>query len=160
MPAPGGVLVVDEAGMVGTRQLAELISLTQAHQMKLVLVGDPHQLPEIDAGGLFAALPTLPAATCPETYVNAPLGTRRTRRPPRRRCSRRAGCFRRTAAPDRRGPHRADHPAGRGLPTVPRRHGTGQVLVVASSRADARRLTTSIPEALLADGLLAARNCG
>jgi conjugative relaxase-like TrwC/TraI family protein len=61
-PAPGSVLVVDEAGMVGTRQLARLLDHAEAQQVKVVLVGDPHQLPEIDAGGLFRALTTrLPA---------------------------------------------------------------------------------------------------
>ena len=55
LPA-GSVLVVDEAGMVDTRTLAALIGLTAAARVKLVLVGDPRQLPEIDAGGLFAAL--------------------------------------------------------------------------------------------------------
>ena len=55
-PGPGGVLVVDEAGMVGTRVLATLIELTGRTAVKLVLLGDPAQLPEIDAGGLFTAL--------------------------------------------------------------------------------------------------------
>jgi ATP-dependent exoDNAse (exonuclease V) alpha subunit len=50
------VLVVDEASMVATRQLARLIEVTARARTKLVLVGDPAQLPEIDAGGLFAAL--------------------------------------------------------------------------------------------------------
>ena len=45
------VLVVDEAGMVGTRQLAGLLDHAQRRHVKVVLVGDPHQLPEIDAGG-------------------------------------------------------------------------------------------------------------
>ena len=59
---PGSVLVVDEAGMVGTRQLARLLDHAEAQQVKVVLVGDPRQLPEIDAGGLFRALTTrLPA---------------------------------------------------------------------------------------------------
>jgi conjugative relaxase-like TrwC/TraI family protein len=63
LPPRGGVLVVDEAGMVGTRDLAELIDVTDRAGVKLVLVGDPAQLPEIDAGGLFAALAdSLPAA--------------------------------------------------------------------------------------------------
>jgi conjugative relaxase-like TrwC/TraI family protein len=53
---PGGVLVVDEASMVATRQLARLIDLTAQARTKLVLVGDPAQLPELEAGGLFAAL--------------------------------------------------------------------------------------------------------
>ncbi|WP_157041869.1 MobF family relaxase [Nitriliruptor alkaliphilus] len=59
---PGSVLVVDEAGMVGTRQLARLLDHVEHHNLKIVLVGDPHQLPEIDAGGLFRTLTTrLPA---------------------------------------------------------------------------------------------------
>ena len=56
------VLVVDEAGMIGTRQLARLLAHAQRRDVKVVLVGDPHQLPEIQAGGLFRALATrLPA---------------------------------------------------------------------------------------------------
>ncbi len=50
------VIVIDEAGMVGTRQLAELVTHAADHHAKLVLVGDPRQLPEIDAGGSFRAL--------------------------------------------------------------------------------------------------------
>ena len=53
---PNTVLVVDEAGMVSTRQLAELVEHVQTAQAKLVLVGDPRQLPEIDAGGTFRSL--------------------------------------------------------------------------------------------------------
>lgn len=54
--AVGTVVVVDEASMVGTRDLHRLLTHTHAAGGKLVLVGDPAQLPEIDAGGLFAAL--------------------------------------------------------------------------------------------------------
>lgn len=50
------VLVCDEAGMVGTRQLAGLLDLAQRNGTKVVLVGDHRQLPEINAGGAFAAL--------------------------------------------------------------------------------------------------------
>jgi Ti-type conjugative transfer relaxase TraA len=58
----GSVLVVDEAGMVGTRQLARLLRHAADARVKVVLVGDPNQLPEIDAGGLYRALATrLPA---------------------------------------------------------------------------------------------------
>jgi conjugative relaxase-like TrwC/TraI family protein len=46
----GGVLVVDEAGMIGDRQLAELMELAARDSTKLVLVGDPKQLQPIDAG--------------------------------------------------------------------------------------------------------------
>ncbi len=57
----GGVLVVDEASMVDTRTLAMLLHHTREAQATLVLVGDPAQLPEIGAGGLFAALTQHPA---------------------------------------------------------------------------------------------------
>lgn len=50
------VVVVDEGGMVGTRDLHRLITATTEAGAKLVLVGDHKQLAEIDAGGLFAAL--------------------------------------------------------------------------------------------------------
>jgi hypothetical protein len=50
------VLIVDEAGMVGTRTLARLTGAAQASRVKLVLVGDDKQLPEIDAGGAFRGL--------------------------------------------------------------------------------------------------------
>ena len=53
---PGTVVIVDEAGMVGTRTLARLIDHTTATHAKVVLVGDPRQLPEIDAGGLLHGL--------------------------------------------------------------------------------------------------------
>ena len=47
------VLVVDEAGMVGTRQLAELTAWTEKAGAKLVLTGDAKQLQPIEAGGAF-----------------------------------------------------------------------------------------------------------
>jgi conjugative relaxase-like TrwC/TraI family protein len=56
-PVPSGsVLLVDEAGMVDSRALARLIDHAQAAEAKLVLIGDPAQLGEIEAGGLFAAI--------------------------------------------------------------------------------------------------------
>lgn len=61
------VVVVDEAGMVGTRQLAEVSDLVEAARGKLILIGDHRQLAEIDAGGLFAALTVrLPAVELTE----------------------------------------------------------------------------------------------
>jgi conjugative relaxase-like TrwC/TraI family protein len=50
------VLVIDEAGMVGTRLLARVLDHAEAAHAKVVLVGDPRQLPEIDAGGLLRGL--------------------------------------------------------------------------------------------------------
>lgn len=46
-------LVVDEAGMVGTRQMKELVELTERAGALLVLVGDARQLQPIEAGGPF-----------------------------------------------------------------------------------------------------------
>ncbi len=54
--SPRTVVVCDEAAMLGTRPLAELLAHTAASHSKLVLVGDHAQLPEIDAGGAFRAL--------------------------------------------------------------------------------------------------------
>lgn len=53
---PGSVVVLDEAGMVGTRTLHQLLRHSTRAGAKLVLIGDHRQLPEIDAGGLFREL--------------------------------------------------------------------------------------------------------
>jgi conjugative relaxase-like TrwC/TraI family protein len=50
------VLVVDEAGMVGSRKLTRLLEHAQRAEAKVVLVGDDRQLAPIDAGGGFRAL--------------------------------------------------------------------------------------------------------
>jgi conjugative relaxase-like TrwC/TraI family protein len=50
------VLLVDEAGMVDSASLARLIDHAHEARAKLVLVGDPAQLSEVEAGGLFAAI--------------------------------------------------------------------------------------------------------
>ncbi len=52
----GSVLLVDEAGMVDSATLARLIAHAERAQAKLVLLGDPEQLGEIEAGGLFRAI--------------------------------------------------------------------------------------------------------
>jgi conjugative relaxase-like TrwC/TraI family protein len=54
--ARGSVLVVDEAGMVDSRAMARLVAHAQEAEAKLVLIGDPAQLGEIEAGGLFASI--------------------------------------------------------------------------------------------------------
>lgn len=47
------VLVIDEAGMIGSRQFARLLEATHEAQAKIVLVGDANQLQPIEAGQLF-----------------------------------------------------------------------------------------------------------
>ncbi len=54
--AQGSVLLIDEAGMVDSATLARLVSHAERAEAKLVLVGDPEQLGEIEAGGLFRAV--------------------------------------------------------------------------------------------------------
>ncbi|MBS0986862.1 Ti-type conjugative transfer relaxase TraA [Acetobacter thailandicus] len=52
----GDVLVVDEAGMVGSRQMERVLSAAHEAGAKVVLVGDPEQLQAIEAGGAFRAV--------------------------------------------------------------------------------------------------------
>lgn len=50
------VLVIDEAGMVGSRQLERIISHAAERGAKVVLVGDAEQLQPIEAGAAFRAV--------------------------------------------------------------------------------------------------------
>jgi Ti-type conjugative transfer relaxase TraA len=53
---PKDVLVIDEAGMVGSRQLARFVGEAERTGAKLVLVGDHEQLQAIGAGAPFRAI--------------------------------------------------------------------------------------------------------
>ena len=50
------VLVIDEAGMIGTRQMERVLSAAEQAGAKVVLVGDPEQLQAIEAGAAFRSL--------------------------------------------------------------------------------------------------------
>jgi len=50
------VLVIDEAGMVGTHQLERVLSHAAEAGAKVVLVGDPRQLQAIEAGAAFRSI--------------------------------------------------------------------------------------------------------
>lgn len=50
------VVVVDEAGMLGSRQMANLMEYAHRAKAKVVLVGDPEQLQAIEAGAAFRAI--------------------------------------------------------------------------------------------------------
>lgn len=52
----GDVLVVDEAGMVSSEQLARVLKAANEAGAKVVLVGDPMQLQPIQAGAAFRAI--------------------------------------------------------------------------------------------------------
>lgn len=49
------VLVIDEAGMIGTRQMERVLTEAEKRGAKVVLVGDPEQLQAIEAGAAFRA---------------------------------------------------------------------------------------------------------
>ncbi|WP_457310671.1 Ti-type conjugative transfer relaxase TraA [Sphingomonas sp. UYAg733] len=50
------VLVIDEAGMVGTRQMERVLSHAAEAGAKVILVGDPQQLQSIEAGAAFRSI--------------------------------------------------------------------------------------------------------
>jgi Ti-type conjugative transfer relaxase TraA len=50
------VVVVDEAGMVGSRKMARLMLAVEQSGAQLKLIGDPRQLQPIDAGGAFRTM--------------------------------------------------------------------------------------------------------
>ena len=52
----GDVLVIDEAELVGTRQLERVLSHAAEAGAKVVLVGDPQQLQAIEAGAAFRSI--------------------------------------------------------------------------------------------------------
>lgn len=53
---PQSILVIDEAGMVGSRQLARVLEQVEKQGAKAVLMGDPWQLQAIEAGAAFRAI--------------------------------------------------------------------------------------------------------
>ncbi len=55
-PPPPGVWIVDEAGMVSTVDLAAVVAAAAKSGSKIALIGDPKQLPAINAGGMFRLL--------------------------------------------------------------------------------------------------------
>jgi len=50
------VLVIDEAGMIGSRQMERVLTEAEKRGAKVVLVGDPEQLQSIEAGAAFRSL--------------------------------------------------------------------------------------------------------
>lgn len=50
------ILVIDEAGMIGTRQMERVLAEAQKRNAKVVLVGDQEQLQAIEAGAAFRSI--------------------------------------------------------------------------------------------------------
>jgi conjugative relaxase-like TrwC/TraI family protein len=53
---PGATVVVDEAGMLTTPALDQLVTLAESNQWRLALIGDPRQLQGVGRGGLLDEL--------------------------------------------------------------------------------------------------------
>lgn len=68
--APGTVLVVDEASMVGTRDLARLGALVARAGGAMKLIGDPDQHGPVDTGGAFRRLIRQAPKSVPELIEN------------------------------------------------------------------------------------------
>ena len=70
LPDRHTLLVVDESAMAGTRDLEAIVTQTVRAGGRVLAVGDHHQLPEVTAGGGFAALATGRMVTVAELTVN------------------------------------------------------------------------------------------
>lgn len=92
------VLVIDEAGMVGTRQMERVLSHAAEAGAKVVLVGDPQQLQSIEAGAAWGSLSgvkaskrataaTMAATTAGDSAATPGVSTMRPPVPVRRRRS-------------------------------------------------------------------------
>lgn len=55
-PRAGDLVVVDEAGMMSTAELHQIVEIAQARGAKVVMIGDPAQLSAVGAGGAFRLL--------------------------------------------------------------------------------------------------------
>ena len=77
--ARGSVVVLDEASMVASRDLGELVDHVRSAEGKLVLCGDHRQLPSIRAGGAFRAVAarTRRRSSCQRTAGRARNGSGR-----------------------------------------------------------------------------------
>ncbi len=60
------VVIIDEAGMVGSKQMSDIIEKVQHSKAKLILVGDEKQLQPIAAGGILHAIDQKVAQIAPQ----------------------------------------------------------------------------------------------
>ena len=60
------IVIIDEAGMVGSKQMADVIQKVEQSKAKLILVGDERQLQPIAAGGILHAIDQKVAQIAPE----------------------------------------------------------------------------------------------
>lgn len=156
---PGTTVIVDEAGMATTADLAELVGLARRRLWRLVLVGDPAQLPAVGRGGVFAHL----CDTLPHHQLETP---RRFHHEWEAAASLalRAGDPHVAETYDEHGRLSTAHPAlvpDRVLDLIRRHEGAGQTIAITTNTAEcARRINRAIqasrpakgPAAALVDG--------
>jgi conjugative relaxase-like TrwC/TraI family protein len=63
------VVIIDEAGMVGSKQMAEVMQKIESSKAKLILVGDERQLQPIAAGGILHAIDQKVIEIAPENSM-------------------------------------------------------------------------------------------
>ncbi len=63
------VVIIDEAGMVGSKQMAEVMQKIESSKAKLILVGDERQLQPIAAGGILHAIDQKVIEIAPENSI-------------------------------------------------------------------------------------------
>ncbi|WP_340316147.1 Ti-type conjugative transfer relaxase TraA [Rhizorhabdus argentea] len=152
------ILVVDEAGMVGSHQMERLLSAADTAGAKVVLVGDAEQLQAIEAGAAFRHLS--------ERYGAAEINTIRRQHEPWQREATRSLATGRTgeavAAYAQAGmvSEHADRDMARdqlieGWMATRSAEPQARQLILAHTRADVASLNDGVRERLKADGALA-----
>jgi conjugative relaxase-like TrwC/TraI family protein len=153
----GSVLVVDEAGMVGSRSIDRLARHAADTDSKLVLVGDDRQLPEVDAGGAFRRLADeLGAIELHQVHRQAQRWDREALGELRQ------GKIEAWAAADRDHGRLVSRPTAEQLRTTlvddwweaARRPGAGDAVMIAHRRTDVADLNTLARDRMLRDGRL------
>lgn len=116
-------VILDEAGMSATADLARLVELVRANRWRLAAVGDPHQRPSVARGGRVRLLVRHPSDPHPRRTpaLHPTMGSRR-QPPPACRAPRRRRGLRRPRSRSRHPPGARRRP-GRPSPPAPRRRG-------------------------------------
>ena len=145
---PRDVLVIDEAGMIGSRQLGRVLAEARKAGAKVVLVGDAQQLQPIEAGALSAPSQTVWA--WPRSAPSA-ASTRNGRERPAW-LSPRGACATGLAAYDKRGHVRFEASREEAKAAIARDWMAGRkdgesAIVLAHTRADVRDLNEAIRKA-------------
>lgn len=113
---PGDMLLVDEAGMASTENLA-MTEIAAESGAILRLIGDPKQLAAVETSGLFADLTRTPGTPQLREVMREPVPTNaRATLALRERRSRRTGSLQRARMDHRRAPRADAHRSRRGVP--------------------------------------------